>query len=77
LLRADQNDGENHVMGLSPAGQALGALGMGGLGGAGALLRQQAGEESDETKRKRQQNQKLAGLSPAGIALSNMGIFGL
>jgi hypothetical protein len=64
---------------MSAAMMALGGLGgMGSVGGyGGAALREQVGEQSDELRKKRQQEAKLAGYSPAGISLVGMGAMGL
>jgi hypothetical protein len=55
---------------LSPAGQALGWSGSYG----GDLLRTQADEETDEVRKRRQQQAQQAGASPAGSVLAGMGV---
>ena len=54
------------MMTLSPAGQALGWSN----GYGGDLLRTQAQDEIEETRKKRQQQAQQAGYSPAGQALA-------
>jgi len=56
---------------ISAAAQALGADGLRAFGGD--LLQQQVADQSEELRRKRQQEAKQAGFSPAGIALVDFG----
>jgi hypothetical protein len=63
--------GEGSVI-LSPAAQALGWS----VGSAGEVLREQVDERAEELRKKRQQQAKTAGYSPAGVALSGMGLLG-
>lgn len=58
---------------LSSAGRSLGGL-TGDFGGG--VLQQQASEQTEETRRKRQREAQAANYSPAGVALSGMGILG-
>ena len=62
---------------FSAATMALGGLGGMAGGYGGDALRQQVGEETDELKKKREREAKLAGYSPAGISLAGMGALGM
>jgi len=59
---------------MSPAGRSLGLLGSVDFGAR--ALQQQAGEQTDDLRRKRQLEAQAAHYSPAGVALSGMGILG-